>query len=227
VLPLVLGPGVLLAAERSSPLGPFALAYPPLFALGEAAALDLALRKRVTGRAFLGWAVLPAAVALFLVLQLAWSRNSAEIATLCVPVLLFVQHLVLAYPIVVQQNLRARNLEHSAPEHHVGMLSALLLIAGVLPNGLIIGLVLTRESLRFDVWSWGLIGYAFAPLVAPIIGYRRFFADRLSYDGQRLSFASRVGVVVHTLWQMRLSLVFFLVTGCTAVYVVMLGLVRD
>ena len=39
--------------------------------------------------------------------------------------------------------------------------------------------------------------------------------------------ASRVGVVVHTLWQMRLSLVFFLATGCTAVYVVMLGLVRD
>jgi hypothetical protein len=36
-----------------------------------------------------------------------------------------------------------------------------------------------------------------------------------------------VGVVVHTLWQMRLSLVVFLVTGCTEVYVAMLGLARD
>ena len=99
-------------------------------------------------------------------------------------------------------------------------------ITGVLPNLLFLVLTLAGVASQQDALGWALLGCAsLVALVGPLIGYRRFFADRYCHDGQRLSIGARMLVVIQTFWQMRFSFAFYLVTGCIAVYVVLLCIV--
>lgn len=43
------------------------------------------------------------------------------------------------------------------------------------------------------------------PVIAAGLGYRRFFANRLHYDAMVLGTADKLGVVVSTFWEIRLT----------------------
>jgi hypothetical protein len=231
-LPLGWFPGIvfedgLRAATAPMVLRLFALLLTTLLlSAGFTATVEASLRKPMGGGQFLAVVLTPAFVALFVVLLLAIGSGSAALFALVVTILVFCQHVLLVYPIVVHEHRRSRNLVHRAPEHHVGMLSALLVIAGVAPTLLLV-LLGAGGAFRAGLCLWIALGLlAGVSLFGAILGYRRFFVDRFRYDGRALTFIGRAAVIVETLWQMRVAFAIYFGTTFVCGYTFLLALVR-